>query len=230
MKFFLMLKLLFPKSRILNFINDTLLRKFAKGLSSLPEDVRHESDLVYMNLYPSTTMDIDAWEKQFGVVSEGQSDADRRKILVALWRSTTGGQSASYLQNILSAIDPNIKVVENVPVTNPRDSFMRIFAVCSNEAMCCGNEKGCCSYRRGDDLFVPRILRNDTEELYSIPNDPLWWEPCFFVCREVEYNNNNNIMLVRKLEIDAKWQNYLEYLILKFKPVQTKAVMFVEYI
>jgi hypothetical protein len=37
-------------------------------------------------------------------------------------------------------------------------------------------------------------------------------------------------MLVRKLEIDAKWQNYLEYLILKFKPVQTKAVMFVEYI
>ena len=43
-------------------------------------------------------------------------------------------------------------------------------------------------------------------------------------------NNNNNIMLVRKLEIDAKWQNYLEYLILKFKPVQTKAVMFVEYI
>ena len=96
--------------------------------------------------------------------------------------------------------------------------------------MVCDNRKAVCDYREGDETFIPTILRNDTASPYSIPNDADYWAFCFYVCKRVIRNSRNEILYIEKLQIPILYKNYIEYLILRIKPVHTVAVMAVEWI
>lgn len=231
MKFFESLKALFPRSQGFSLTQEKSYRGFIKGLSHLPEDVRKELEAVYGDLWPETTRATAEWESQFGVLfsSEqyGQNSAD---ILTSLWQMNAGGQSASYLQSILIKIIPTVLVVENIPVKNPRDANEVIQACNRNKTMCCGNRKAVNAYRLGDAKFVPSVIKNNAEGIYDIPINTQYWETCFFVCGSILRNAYNEIILVEKVQVDAKWKEYIEYMILKIKPVQTTAVVFIEWI
>lgn len=62
MSFFNSLKLLFPFGKAWTSDKNTAAYKFTKGISALPDDVRHETDKVYMNLFPETTEALEEWE------------------------------------------------------------------------------------------------------------------------------------------------------------------------
>ena len=228
--FFDAIKLLFPRSRAFNLTIDSNKRKLIKAIAVLPEDIRHEMEQVYFDLFPETSRCIDDWEKVFAVVFSSKELAKQRSVIVALWRINKGGQSAVFLESMLRNIDANILVVENTPVSNPRQRSFTNVAVCGNKTLCCKNVKAVCGYRVGDEDFSPSILRNDVSELYSIKNDPRFWAYCYFVCRRVVRNNKNEILYVEKIQIKKEFRNYIEYLILKIKPVHTVAVMFIEWI
>ena len=228
--FFDAIKLLFPRSRAFNLTIDSNKRKLIKAIAVLPEDIRHEVEQVYFDIFPETSRCIDDWEKVFAVVFSSKELAKQRNVLAALWRINNGGQSAVFLESMLSNIDSNILVVENTPVSNPRQRSITNIAVCGNKTLCCKNVKAVCGYRVGDENFSPSILRNDISELYSIKNDPRFWTYCYFICRRVVRNNKNEILYVEKIQIKKEFRNYIEYLILKIKPVHTVAVMFIEWI
>jgi hypothetical protein len=228
--FFDAIKLLFPRSRAFNLTIDSNKRKLIKAIAVLPEDIRHEVEQVYFDIFPETSRCIDDWEKVFAVVFSSKELAKQRNVLAALWRINNGGQSAVFLESMLSNIDSNILVVENTPVSNPRQRSITNIAVCGNKTLCCKNVKAVCGYRVGDENFSPSILRNDISELYSIKNDPRFWTYCYFICRRVVRNNKNEILYVEKIQIRKEFRNYIEYLILKIKPVHTVAVMFIEWI
>ena len=228
--FFDAIKLLFPRSRAFNLTIDSNKRKLIKAIAVLPEDIRHEVEQVYFDIFPETSRCIDDWEKVFAVVFSSKELAKQRNVLAALWRINNGGQSAGFLESMLSNIDSNILVVENTPVSNPRQRSITNIAVCGNKTLCCKNVKAVCGYRVGDENFSPSILRNDISELYSIKNDPRFWTYCYFICRRVVRNNKNEILYVEKIQIKKEFRNYIEYLILKIKPVHTVAVMFIEWI
>ena len=228
--FFDAITLLFPRSRAFNFTINSDKRKLIKAIAVLPEDIRHEMEQVYFDMFPETSRCIEDWEKVFAVVFSSKELEKQRNVLAALWRINKGGQSAVFLESMLTNIDANILVVENTPVSNPRQRSITNIAVCGNKTLCCKNVKAVCGYRVGDENFLPSILRNDVSELYSIKNDPRFWAYCYFICRRVVRNNKNEILYVEKIQIKKEFRNYIEYLILKIKPVHTVAVMFIEWI
>lgn len=92
---------LLPRSLAWRITVEKTLRRFFEGLSGLPTDVRAFVDSVYLDLLPSTTRELTAWERQFGLGSGGP-DVDRRAKLAGAW-ALQGGQSPDYLQSTLHA-------------------------------------------------------------------------------------------------------------------------------
>jgi hypothetical protein len=230
LRYFEAIKNLFSRSRAFRLYIDNNKRKLIQGLSFLPESIRHEAELVYFDIFPDTTRFAERWEDIFGVLFTDAELSKRRDILDSLWKIKEGGQSYIFLEEILKKIHKDIKVIENVPMGNPRDSNSIIASVCNAKAMVCGNKRAVCGYRIGDHDFIPAILQNDVSAIYSIPNDPAFWGLCFYVCGAVMRNKNNKILYVQRIRIDKTWKNYIEYLILKIKPVHCTAVMFIEWI
>lgn len=224
------IKNLFPLSKAFQLFADNNKRKLLKGLSALPENIRAEIESVYADLFPDTTRFPEKWESVFAILFQEDELEKRRDILDSLWKINQGGQSALFLEDVLRKIDDDIRVIENIPLRNPRDSNVVQLMVCDEKIACCENEKAVCDYRIGDEQFIPDILQNDTTGPYTIPNDSRYWEFCVFVCKSVVRNVRNQIMHIEWLEIDSRWKNYIEYLILKIKPRQETAVMFIKWI
>ena len=86
------------------------LREFFEGLSRVPENVKSFYDLIFSDLLPLTTRELEAWEKQFNLPGTG-SDADRRARLDARWKEK-GGQDPRYLQDTLQAAGFNVYIHE----------------------------------------------------------------------------------------------------------------------
>jgi len=231
MSFFNAFKALLPSGKAFDITQNSLLRKFFKGLAYLPEDVRNETDLIFMDLFPDSTRAMDEWEKQFSVLfSDLQYGDTRRGILKSLWQANLGGQSLSYLQGLLQNVSPQIKLFENVPVKNPRDANAVFACMCGQKSSCCGNKKMSCGYKDGDSEFSPTVIRNDSDQLYDIPVDEDFWANYFFVAKNVVTNSRKEIIYCEKLILDSKWKPFIEYLILKVKPVQTGALVFIQYV
>lgn len=231
MSFFESLKLLLPSGKAFDITQNTTVRKFFKGLSHLPEDVKKNMELVYFDLFPDTTRAMSEWEKQFSVLFADMQYGDTRQgILKSLWRSTKGGQDLKYLQSLLWGISKDINVFENIPVKNPRDSNAVYGCMCGQRTSVCGNRKLCCGFKDGDSEFTPTVIRNDSDQLYDIPVDELYWQNYFFVAKSVVRNSFNEIVYCQKLILDSKWKKFIEYLILKVKPVHTGALIFIQYV
>lgn len=228
--FFNAAKALLPTSAMWNLTQERNLRKLFEAIAVLPEDLRREMELVYMDYFPDSTRCLERWEEVFSVIFTQSDIGERRDFLKLLWGMNHGGQSLYFIRSVLQGVFPEIVVEENIPVANPREANIAYFAVCDNEIMVCDNEKAVCDYREGDETFVPTILRNGTESPYTLPNDARYWEFCFYVCKKVVRNSRNEILYVEKLQIPAIYKNYIEYFILRIKPVHTVAVMAVEWV
>lgn len=230
MKFFQTIALLFPRSRLFRFLAVNNLKRFVKGLAVLPDAVRTDAEETYMDLFPYKTRNVEEWERAFQIqftslLTEGQ----RRNILAALWRMRYGLATADFLQELLQNFLPEIQVVENVPVSNPRMSNFAYEAVDGNKRMCDGNRRACDGYRVGSSTFTPLTLKNGTTGLYDIPVNRRYWETCFYVCGGVERNRYRQIIYARILKLNEKWRNFIEYIILSVKPSHMTAVVFIEW-
>jgi hypothetical protein len=228
-RFFDAVKNLFPRSRAFQLFVDNKKYKLVKALCELPENVRREGELVYFDLFPDTTRYPEKWEKVFALFFTQAEYEKRRDIIDSMWKTIGGGQSASFLEDMLRRIDDNIRVIENVPTSNPRHSSIVDLCVCGHRSMRCGNNKAVCNFRRGNIGFTPTIIQNDATADYNIPFDTDYWEFCFFICKSAVRNQRGQILYIEPLEIDAVWRNYVEYLILKIKPVQSTAIVFIDW-
>jgi hypothetical protein len=229
MKFFEAIKELFPHSRAFELAANNDKRRLMLGLSALPEDIRHEAERVYFDLFPYTTREPEMWEKVFALVFSEKQLPKRRAVIDAMWKFISGNQGTDFLELILQAIDGSFHVVENVPLTDPRNKQSAGLAICDYFEMVCDNEIACCDYMRGNDAFTPSILQNDTSHIYAIPDDTRFWESCFFVCKNVYRNDVQEILYIEPLALEDTWRDIVEYLILRTKPVHTTAVLFVEW-
>lgn len=230
MSFFKVLKLLFPKTKIFEFVVETKLKKFVRGLSALPDDTKKETEKVFLDLFPETTRAFDEWEKQFSVLFASEQYGENRVgILKALWQANTGGQSLKYFESVLQNVIPEIRVFENNPVKNPRDANAVFGCMCGQKWSVCGNKRLSCGYKVGDAEFSPSVIRNNSEQTYDIPVDAQFWENYFFIAKYVVRNSRQEIVYCQKLTLDVKWKAYIEYLILKMKPVHTGVIVFIDW-
>ena len=230
MKFFETLKTLFPLSKAFRLIIDNNHKKFIQSLSILPEEIRHEAESVYFDLFPYSTRAIKNWSQTFAIIFGGRELKKQRDIIQANWRIHLKGQARDFLEYILQHLDPQIRVIENVPVSNPRMSNTGMMAVNGNRNMVNGGGMAVNGFFLGDKYFVPYVMKNDLSEYYSIPNDPIWWDTCFFICGGVMRSENNDILYAMQITMESIWKNYLEYLVLKMKPVHSTAIIFIDWI
>jgi hypothetical protein len=184
---------------------------------------------VYFDLFPDTTRYPEEWEKVFALFFTEAELVKRREIIDSMWKMIAGGQSAGFLQDMLRRIDPAIQVIENIPTIDPRSSHVVYINVCNYQFMRCGHNFARCGMRIGDENFVPTVLRNDTSTLYELPDDPRFWQFCFFVCKGVVRDSSQRIQHVEPIKINKIWKNYIEYIILKIKPVHSTAVVFIKW-
>jgi uncharacterized protein YmfQ (DUF2313 family) len=140
-RFFDAVKELFPRSRAFQLFVDNKKYKLIEALCELPENVRREGELVYFDLFPDTTRHPEKWEKAFAFFFAGAEYEKRRAIIDSMWKTINGGQSAQFLQDLLQRIDENIRVIKNVPVSNPRRASVVDLCVCGHRSMRCGNSK-----------------------------------------------------------------------------------------
>lgn len=75
------------------------LYKFFRGLAEYPEVIKSSIDLVYLDVFPETTREIDRWVDQFNL-TVSNAEEDKRAAVSAAWKSQ-GGQGLDYLQDIL---------------------------------------------------------------------------------------------------------------------------------
>lgn len=230
MSFIKVFKLLFPKGKSFELVFETKLKKFIRGLSVLFDDIKKETEKVFLDLFPETTRAFDEWEKQFSVLFASEQYGENRVgILKALWQANIGGQSLEYIQSVLQNVIPEIRVFENTPIKNPHEANAVFSCMCGQKWSVCGNKKLSCGYEAGDSKFIPSIIRNDSEQIYDVPVDTRYWENYFFVAKDVVRNPLHEIVYCQKLTLDTKWRACIEYLILKMKPVHTGVIVFIDW-
>lgn len=228
--FFDSIRLLFPSSTAWNITQQKNMRKLLAAIAVLPDDLRNEIEAVYMDYFPETTRSPEKWEQVFQVIFTQAELSLRRSVLAGLWQMNNNGGAAVFLRKVLQEVWPELQLVENIPVGNPRGPSAVNFMVCGNQTSCCGNRKAVCGYRIGDGDFETTILRNDTASSYSIPNNPAWWGYCFYLCERAVRDSAGRIIYVKRIEIPAVYKNYIEYFVLRMKPVQSVAVMAIKWV
>ena len=228
--FFSAIKALLPSSIAWDLTQQKNMRRLFEAIAILPDDLRQEVEGVYLDYFPETTRSPEKWEQVFQVIFTQSELELRRSVLTGLWQMNNSGGAAIFLQKVLQEVWPSLQLIENVPVGNPRGPSAVNFMVCGNETAVCGNRKAVCGYRIGDGDFETTVLRNDTASSYSIPNEPAWWGYCFYLCEEAVRDSTGKIIYVKRIEIPAVYKNYIEYFILRMKPVQSVAVLAIKWI
>ena len=101
-----------PRARAWSITINKNLRRFIDGLSQSGDDLKLYFDLIYLDLFPETTRELDAWEYQFNLNRAGNlSEAQRRERLSSVWKFI-GGQSPGYIQTSLQDYGFNLYVFD----------------------------------------------------------------------------------------------------------------------
>lgn len=101
MMFLRIFKHLLPRARAWHITVDKSLRNFFQGLSEgIGPPIKEFFDLVWLDIFPQTTRQIEEWENQWGLPDTGINEQQRRDRLDAVWKSL-GGQSPRYIQDTL---------------------------------------------------------------------------------------------------------------------------------
>ena len=225
---------LLPNARAWRITAEKQLREFFEGLSGIGEDVKLFFDQIYLDLFPDDTRELDAWENQFGLVSTGLTDQQRRDRLTAAWQAS-GGQDPTYIQETLQSNgfpvfvhefwEPGTEQPVDVPgpptVRNPftvlrDDTGIPNYTIECGEALAeCGEVGAEC----GESVDLPgyplvnkvRTTDGSSFILYTIPVDPTTWPYFLYIGGEVFGDI---------VTIDPKRQNEFEALMLQICPAQ----------
>lgn len=92
---------LLPRAKAWRLTIEKTLRRYFEGLAGFTSEIRAFVDQVFLDLWPSSTRELEDWEDQFALVATGD-EATRRLRLAAAW-AALGGQSPDYIQSQLHA-------------------------------------------------------------------------------------------------------------------------------
>jgi len=146
-------KHLLPRGKAWQITVDKFLRQFFDGLKELPADVQDYVDLVYYDLFPQTTRELNAWEYQWGLPDTGLTEQERRDRLEATW-AAIGGQDPRYIQDTLQAAGFGVYIHEwwvpassPVEARNPLNWLIGIACECDEDIAECGEDGAACGER-----------------------------------------------------------------------------------
>ena len=143
-----------PKAKAWQLTIDKQLRQFFDGLTGIGSDIKGFFDLIWYDIFPETTREIDAWETQFGLPATDLTEQERRDRLAATWQAL-GGQDPRYIQDTLQAAGFDVYLHEwwadDTPtprnpllVLNDGINPLQYIANCGAQKANCGNSEANC--------------------------------------------------------------------------------------
>lgn len=207
---------LLPRSKSWRITIDKTLRQFFDGLTGLPEDIKEFFDLIWLDIDPQQTRELDAWEQQFGLQDTGITEQERRDRLEAAWKQT-GGQDPTYIQDTLQAAGFSVYIHEwwvpgSEPAVNvaacatPRDpsSIVGLEVFVSGrsyiEPIYIAQTGGTNVQTGNPDSFTGHIDGFQTKEpVVEIPTDPDKW-PYFLYFGAATFGTFANVPATREQE------------------------------
>ncbi len=231
--FFRAVRALLPTGRAWDITQPTGLRRVFEAIVPLPQDIRKELEGVYQDYFPDTTRALEKWEEIFHVRFSASlfTDGERRIVLKVLWLLRYGNTTGEFMRSVLDVFIPGVRVTDNVPVGNALGLIFAYKSVNGNKYMCCGNRRAMCNFHVGDRNWYPAILQNDSMKAYNeIPNTAAYWPMFFFVSGEVFRDGDRKFIAFARKKVHEKWQRFVEYVVLALKPVQSTAIMFIQYV
>ena len=228
-------KHLLPKGRAWSLVIDGMLRKFFEGISGLPDDVRNFIDDIWSDLWPQTSRDIEAWERQFGIIPNTAVEADRRAALAAAWLGG-GVQSPHGVQAVLRAAGFDVYVHDPwyfSPGKTIRDARALLtppgvgYPLANKfivqvpsyvDGVMCGDPAAICG--EPDALAGNSVGAGHGTVPTVVPTDPNTWPYFWYVGAQT---------FGALATIDAARRNEFETLLLKLKPAHTWVGVFATY-
>ena len=169
--FLRMFQHILPKAKAWQLTIDKQLRQFFDGLTGIGSDIKEFIDLVWYDIFPETTRELDSWEAQFGLPATDLTEQERRDRLAATWQAL-GGQDPRYIQDTLRAAGFDVYVHEwwsdDTPtarnpllVLDSGATGLQYIANCGAQAANCGNSSAVCGATIGATGFalVNKILQ-----------------------------------------------------------------------
>jgi hypothetical protein len=239
--FLRILKHLAPTGAAWTLTVEKTLRRFFTGLSEQPQLTKDYIDLVYLDLFPETTRELNEWERQFGLSLTDMSSAPAvvagRLALAAEWKAT-GGQSPSYIQGVLRTAGFDVYVHEwwssgpPYVARDPRDytnqPLIGLYQ-CTGEPLAPLPSQPQCSAFASQPQ-CNGFLANDPHYLVNkdltlrppphVPNDPTKW-PYFLYVGGQTFPAHAVVDITRRAEF--------ERLILKLRPTQNWIVTLIDF-
>lgn len=226
-------KHLLPRAKAWSLTINKRLRQFFDGLSTQGSDFKNYIDLVWLDIFPSTTRYIENWETIFNLPDSGLTEQERRDRLDARWKAE-GRQDPKYIQDTLRNAGFDVYVHEwwdpaSLPSIVKRDptavvtgdSYMLVNieygtdfidnALCGEAVMYCGEQAAICGNVTAGDW---KIIE------YAPPPDPNDW-PFVYYIGGATFPNTATIPASRKTEF--------EKLLLSISPTQQWIGMLVRY-
>ena len=111
MIFFRVFQHLLPRARAWRLTITKQLRELFEGLAKESEELKEFFDLIWLDVFPDSTRELNAWEEQFALRSTGGTEQERRDRLAATWRAL-GGQDPRYIQDTLQGAGFDVYVHE----------------------------------------------------------------------------------------------------------------------
>ena len=145
---------LLPNAKAWRLTVDKQLRQFFDGLTGLGSDIRTFIDLVWLDIFPSTTRELDAWEAQWGLPNTLTTEQARRDRLDATWKAL-GGQDPRYIEDTLRGAGFDVYIHEwwadmvptvRNPLTYLNDGSqpLQYIANCGTQKANCGHSDANC--------------------------------------------------------------------------------------
>lgn len=100
MIFFRMLRHLLPAARAWSLTVNKALRSLVEAIGDGIQPAREFIDDVWDDIFPGTTRELAAWEREFYLPAVGLTEQQRRDRLDGAWKSQ-GGQDPAYIQRTL---------------------------------------------------------------------------------------------------------------------------------
>lgn len=148
---------LLPKARAWRLKSNKLLTDLFQGLTGLGSDARQFVDDVYLDEFPESTRELDAWELQFGLPDTGLLEQARRDRLDATWKAL-GGQDPRYIEDTLRAAGFDVYVHE---WWIPDELLHPGYGMgCGSEVAYCGNLDAVCGGDIDPEAIRAPVARN----------------------------------------------------------------------
>lgn len=184
---FRMYQHLLPDGEATDTVPDKQLREYYEGMSNSWDDVKEFYDDIWLDLYPQTTRELEAWEDQFNLTGANAiTEQQRRDRLAGAW-SAQGGQDPKYIQDTIQAAGFNVYIHEfwELPkvyppvVRNPNlyinDSLLPVYTMEAGEPLAQAGETNA---EAGDSLgglgyLLVNKIRTSTKNLVMLAGEDI---------------------------------------------------------